>query len=117
MSNLVSKGLKLVFNKEFGRYLCSTHFWAPLCNWGIPIAAINDIVKKDASMISGKMTITLCVYSVGGMRFGWMVNPRNMLLVACHVTNEAAQIVQGLRLIHYKYFTKPKDQQMTNANK
>ncbi|PRD23370.1 UNVERIFIED_CONTAM: Mpc1 [Trichonephila clavipes] len=32
------------------------HFWGPVANWGIPIAAIADI-KKDPSIISGKMTL------------------------------------------------------------
>lgn len=35
--------------------ICSTHFWGPVANWGIPIAAIADI-NKDPQMISGKMT-------------------------------------------------------------
>ena len=34
----------------------STHFWGPVANWGIPIAALADI-NKDPSMISGKMTL------------------------------------------------------------
>lgn len=33
----------------------STHFWGPVANWGIPLAAIADL-KKDPSIISGKMT-------------------------------------------------------------
>lgn len=36
--------------------LCSTHFWGPIANWGIPLAAIAD-TQKDAAMISGKMTL------------------------------------------------------------
>ena len=35
---------------------CSTHFWGPIANWGIPIAAIADS-GKDVSLISGKMTL------------------------------------------------------------
>lgn len=34
----------------------STHFWAPVANWGIPIAALSDI-RKDAKIISGNMTL------------------------------------------------------------
>lgn len=37
-------------------FLRSTHFWGPVANWGIPIAAIAD-TQKDVSMISGKMTL------------------------------------------------------------
>ncbi|GIY57284.1 mitochondrial pyruvate carrier 1 [Caerostris extrusa] len=78
------------------------HFWGPVANWGIPIAAIADI-KKDPSIVSGKMTFALCIYSLLFMRFAWKVQPRNLLLFACHFTNEAAQITQGCRLIKYKY--------------
>ena len=34
----------------------STHFWGPVANWGIPIAAIADTAKPP-EFISGKMTI------------------------------------------------------------
>ena len=27
--------------------LLSTHFFGPLANWGIPIAAITDIITKE----------------------------------------------------------------------
>jgi len=42
--------------KEMRNYLMSTHFWGPVANWGIPIAAIADI-QKDPELISGKMTV------------------------------------------------------------
>lgn len=32
------------------------HFWGPVANWGIPLAAIADM-KKDPEIISPKMTI------------------------------------------------------------
>lgn len=35
--------------------LYSTHFWGPIANWGIPLAALADI-RKDPRIISGKMT-------------------------------------------------------------
>ncbi len=37
------------------------------------------------------------------MRFAWKVQPRNLLLLACHITNEAAQLTQGARFIKYEY--------------
>lgn len=37
-------------------YLFSTHFWGPVANWGIPIAALADI-RKNPDIISGKMTL------------------------------------------------------------
>jgi mitochondrial pyruvate carrier 1 len=109
----------------------STHFWGPVANWGIPIAAMADI-KKDPKFISGKMTLgmcahmhnilsaryktepnkyfclvtALCLYSMIFMRFAWKVQPRNLLLFACHFTNEAAQLTQGYRFIDYNYLQK-----------
>ena len=35
------------------------------------------------------------------MRFAWMVQPRNHLLLACHATNEACQLIQGYRFLNY----------------
>ena len=32
------------------------HFWGPVANWGIPLAAIADM-KKDPEIISPKMTV------------------------------------------------------------
>ncbi|CAF1611086.1 unnamed protein product, partial [Didymodactylos carnosus] len=32
------------------------HFWGPIANWGLPLAALADL-KKDPSIISGKMTV------------------------------------------------------------
>ncbi|XP_006821218.2 mitochondrial pyruvate carrier 1-like [Saccoglossus kowalevskii] len=58
-------------------------------------------MKKDPELISGKMTFALCIYSALFMRFAWKVQPRNFLLLACHITNEAAQITQGARLINH----------------
>ncbi|KAK6630474.1 pyruvate transporter mpc1 [Polyplax serrata] len=90
---------------EFRSYLMSTHFWGPAANWGIPLAAISDI-QKDPKFISGKMTLALSMYSLIFMRFSFRVQPRNMLLFACHLTNECAQIVQGVRFINYNYLGK-----------
>lgn len=100
---LVSKAISQLKSKEFRQYLASTHFWGPVANWGIPLAAIADF-KKDPSMISGNMTVALCIYSALFMRFAWKVQPRNLLLFACHFTNEAAQIVQGTRLVNHELF-------------
>jgi mitochondrial pyruvate carrier 1 len=44
--------------------------------------------------------LALAVYSLIFMRFAWMVKPRNYLLLACHASNETAQLYQlqrGLR--------------------
>ncbi|KAG0268034.1 hypothetical protein DFQ27_007663 [Actinomortierella ambigua] len=79
------------------------HFWGPVANWGLPLAAIADF-KKDPEMISGNMTAALTVYSMLFMRFAWMVQPRNYLLFACHATNETAQLVQGYRYLTFHHF-------------
>ncbi|CCU99800.1 unnamed protein product [Malassezia sympodialis ATCC 42132] len=79
-------------------YFFSTHFWGPVANWGLPLAAIADL-KKDETLISSTMTPTLFLYSCVFMRFAMRVQPRNMLLFACHLTNATAQGVQGLRLL------------------
>jgi hypothetical protein len=102
MAGLVRKGLQTLKSKETRDYFLSTHFWGPVANWGIPIAAIAD-VKKDPKFISGKMTFALCMYSLIFMRFAWKVQPRNLLLFACHFTNECAQLTQGVRFIKYEY--------------
>ncbi|XP_077569532.1 mitochondrial pyruvate carrier 1 isoform X1 [Stigmatopora nigra] len=83
-----------------GKTFTSTHFWGPVANWGLPIAALSD-VKKSPEIISGRMTFALCCYSLVFMRFAYKVQPRNWLLFACHLTNESAQLVQGGRLIKY----------------
>jgi hypothetical protein len=75
----------------------STHFWGPVANWGLPLAAIGDM-QKDAKLISPGMTGALIMYSALFMRFAWMVQPRNYLLFACHATNETAQLIQAYRL-------------------
>uniref|UniRef100_A0A8I5T702 Mitochondrial pyruvate carrier n=6 Tax=Hominoidea TaxID=314295 RepID=A0A8I5T702_PONAB len=77
------------------------HFWGPVANWGLPIAAINDM-KKSPEIISGRMTFALCCYSLTFMRFAYKVQPRNWLLFACHATNEVAQLIQGGRLIKHE---------------
>ncbi|CAK9830472.1 Mitochondrial pyruvate carrier 1 [Anthophora retusa] len=96
---------KFLSSKETRNYFMSTHFWGPVANWGIPIAAIADI-QRDPKYISGKMTLALCLYSAMFMRFALRVEPRNLLLFACHFVNEGAQITQGTRFLKYHYVNK-----------
>ncbi|ESO94803.1 hypothetical protein LOTGIDRAFT_117864 [Lottia gigantea] len=44
----------------------------------------------------------LSIYSCMFMRFAWKVQPRNLLLFACHMTNVTAQVTQGTRFIKYQ---------------
>ncbi|KLO17006.1 UPF0041-domain-containing protein [Schizopora paradoxa] len=82
------------------QYFFSTHFWGPVANWGLPLAAIADL-KKDEEVISGPMTTALACYSFVFMRFAWRVQPRNYLLFACHLCNSTAQSIQGARFVNY----------------
>ncbi|VDM46309.1 unnamed protein product [Toxocara canis] len=88
--------------KEWIDYFMSTHFWGPVANWGLPLAAIADL-KKDPDMISGPMTSALCLYSSVFMRFAWHVQPRNILLFICHMTNLTAQTTQLTRFVNHHY--------------
>ncbi|KAL0275099.1 UNVERIFIED_CONTAM: hypothetical protein PYX00_003064 [Menopon gallinae] len=108
MAALGKKLVEQLKSKEFRSYLMSTHFWGPVANWGIPIAAISDI-QKDPKFISGKMTLALTLYSLIFMRFAIKVQPRNMLLFACHITNAVAQTTQGVRFIQYNYLNPKKE--------
>ncbi|KAG8716423.1 hypothetical protein FRC08_009493 [Ceratobasidium sp. 394] len=81
-------------------YFFSTHFWGPVANWGLPLAALSDL-SKDEEVISGTMTTALACYSMVFMRFAWRVQPRNYLLFACHATNSTAQLIQDARFINY----------------
>uniref|UniRef100_UPI00358F2ECB mitochondrial pyruvate carrier 1 isoform X2 n=2 Tax=Myxine glutinosa TaxID=7769 RepID=UPI00358F2ECB len=106
MAGVIARNLLTsIKSKEFRDYLCSTHFWGPVANWGLPIAAINDM-KKSPEIISGRMTMALCMYSLLFMRFAYRVQPRNWLLFACHFTNETCQVIQGGRLMKYKMANK-----------
>lgn len=69
----------------------TVHFWGPAANWGIVLAAMMD-ANKPVEKISTRMTATLFGYSCMFMRFAWMVQPRNMLLFACHASNATCQL-------------------------
>lgn len=81
-------------------YVCSTHFWGPVSNFGIPVAAVMD-TQKDPQIISGGMTSALIIYSAIFMRYSVAVSPKNYLLFGCHFVNECAQLTQGYRFLHY----------------
>lgn len=106
MAALWRKAYDYVRTKEFWDYVTSTHFWGPLFNWGLPLAAIKDM-RATPEIISGRMTVALILYSMAFMRFAYRVQPRNLLLLACHGTNVMAQSVQGGRLILFHYGVLP----------
>ena len=98
--------------KEWMDYFCSTHFWGPVANWGLPLAALADL-QKNPDKISGPMTSALCLYSAVFMRFAWHVKPRNLLLFACHLTNITAQSTQMARFLNHNYLHLVKDPAIT----
>ena len=87
---------------DFRSYLMSTHFWGPVSNFGIPLAAVLDL-KKDEELISGRMTGALVIYSSVFMRYALAVTPKNYLLFGCHVVNFFSQSTQGARWVNYWY--------------
>ncbi|KAM3086630.1 hypothetical protein ACMFMG_000756 [Clarireedia jacksonii] len=94
-------------------YVCSTHFWGPVSNFGIPIAAVMD-TQKSPELISGKMTLALCIYSATFMRYALAVTPMNPLLFLCHFVNEGAQLTQGYRWMQYNKWG-GKEEMMKNS--
>jgi len=104
--------------------IVSTHFWGPVSNFGIPIAAVMD-TQKDPEIISGRMTAALTLYSATFMRYSMAVTPKNYLLFACHFINFNAQLTQGYRFVQYWNYggreksleTKAKDEANTVENK
>ncbi|KAH0363524.1 UPF0041-domain-containing protein, partial [Aureobasidium melanogenum] len=84
-------------------YICSTHFWGPASNFGIPLAAVMD-TQKDPEIISGTMTLALCGYSATFMRYAMAVTPVNYLLFGCHFVNFGAQATQAYRYLNYWNF-------------
>ncbi|KAM5290782.1 mitochondrial pyruvate carrier 1-like protein [Glossophaga mutica] len=96
------KAMDYVKTKEFRDYVTSTHFWGPVANWGLPMAAFRDM-KASPDIISGRMTTALILYSMAFMRFAYRVQPRNLLLMACHSANVVAQSVQASRFVVYHY--------------
>ncbi|GAB5362560.1 hypothetical protein AAMO2058_000807900 [Amorphochlora amoebiformis] len=80
----------------------TTHFWGPIANWGLVVAAVSDAFNQGPEVISVPMTSALCVYSALFMRFAWLVQPRNYLLFACHFFNEGAQLTQLMRGLKYE---------------
>ncbi|CAG8957845.1 hypothetical protein HYFRA_00000185 [Hymenoscyphus fraxineus] len=87
-------------SNPMANYVCSTHFWGPVSNFGIPIAAVMD-TQKSPELISGQMTGALIIYSGTFMRYALAVSPKNYLLFACHFINEGSQLTQGYRWMNY----------------
>ncbi|CAK7904486.1 mitochondrial pyruvate carrier 1 [[Candida] anglica] len=102
-----NKFFSFLFSKQSLKYMCTTHFWGPVSNFGIPVAAMLDL-KKDPELISGPMTGSLIVYSLVFMRYSMAVIPQNYLLFGCHFVNELAQLTQGFRWTKHHFQGTPK---------
>ncbi|CAB9509033.1 pyruvate carrier 2 [Seminavis robusta] len=86
----------------------SAEFWGgmgALAGWGMSGAAIYDAAQQGPEVISMTMTPVLIVYSTLFARWAWVVKPRNLLLMGCHVTNVAAQLNQLRRALEHKSAT------------
>ncbi|CEQ38950.1 SPOSA6832_00423, partial [Sporobolomyces salmonicolor] len=88
------------------KYFFSTHFWGPLANWGLPLAAIADLTSKEPKFISGPMTLALASYSCTsnqeahgtlGREQPGACNPG--MQAPAHATNATAQTFQGARFL------------------
>lgn len=95
---------KNIFSKLTLKYMLTTHFWGPVSNFGIPVAAVLDL-KKDPEIISGPMTGSLILYLLVFMRYSMAISPKNYLLFGCHFVNELAQLGQGFRWLRYHYLS------------
>lgn len=63
---------------------------------------VYDAVQQGPEVISLTMTPVLIVYSTLFARWAMIIQPQNMFLAACHVTNVAAQSNQLRRALEYK---------------
>lgn len=98
----------------------SPTFWGglgALAGWGMSGAAIYDATQQGPEVISMTMTPVLIVYSTLFARWAWVVQPRNMLLCGCHVTNVAAQLNQFKRALEHKMNTGQEQQVKDLTNK
>jgi len=66
----------------------------------LPSAPSNDLIHSFLPPLFPPSVLS--VYSMMFMRFAWMVQPRNYLLLACHASNECAQLYQLSRRIKYE---------------
>lgn len=66
---------------------------------------VSIILEMPLSHISDEAdrwfgSAAMCLYSGALMRFAWMVQPRNYLLLACHASNEVVQLYQLSRWVN-----------------
>ena len=77
-------------------------FLGAIAGWGMSLAAIKDAMTAGPELISENMTVVMIMYSFLFAWWAWVVDPRNMLLCACHTANVFAQGNQLRRLLAHK---------------
>lgn len=85
----------------------TTHFWAPIANWGLAGSGMYDAAMKGPEIINERMSATQVVYSGLFVRFAMAVQPTNYILAACHTANVTAQCNQLRRWGAYELQTNP----------
>ena len=91
-------------NKKEPNWFNSPDFWGKggaLAGWGMTGAAIYDAKNSSPESISMNMTGVLIIYSSLFARWAYIVNPQNLLLCSCHVSNILAQCNQMRRALEY----------------
>jgi len=73
-----------------------------LAGWGMSGSAIYDSFNQGPEVISLTMTPVLIVYSSLFAWWAWVIVPKNLLLMSCHMANVAAQCNQMRRAVEYK---------------
>mmetsp|Transcript_17613 Transcript_17613/g.52150 ORF Transcript_17613/g.52150 Transcript_17613/m.52150 type:complete len:263 (-) Transcript_17613:406-1194(-) len=86
-------------------FLRTAEFWGfggALAGWGLMGSAIYDALYQGPEVISMNMTPVQIVYSSLFARWAWVVQPRNLMLFFCHVSNVLAQSNQLRRAFEYQ---------------
>lgn len=91
--------------KESVGWWRSPEFWGlagSIAAWGMSGSAIYDAALQGPEVISLTMTPVLMVYSGVFARWAWVVKPRNLSLMWCHIANVTAQTNQLRRALEHK---------------
>jgi hypothetical protein len=75
-----------------------------------PLPRPTPCITEITPTLLAPAAAAMCVYSALFMRFAWMVQPRNYLLLACHASNETVQMYQFSRWYGW-YSQQPKEEQ------
>lgn len=93
----------------------SVEKWHLVSKFQCPQEFVNDEYRLNFCLPKTFPISALICYSAVFMRFAWKVQPRNMLLFACHATNFTAQGVQGSRFLNHHYLSDKKQKTTSTA--